>query len=94
MKQAAALIQSRSYSESYNLPPEIRKRKSKMGTKSPTYTDGKDSEDERDKSEVLMFHGIILRWQLVEMIKNKIFFSEKDGVSTVKHLNKFDGSGV
>ena len=56
-----------------------------MGTKSPTYTDGKDEKhtesEEESESQVLMFHGIILRSQLVEMLKNKIFFDENDGVS-------------
>ena len=83
MKQAAALIQSRSYSESYNITQSSRKRRSKMDTKSPTYTDEKDHQqatEEEKENEVLMFHGVILRSQLVEMIKNKIFFNEKDGV--------------
>ena len=84
MEQAAALIQSRSYSTSYNLPQPSRRRKTKMGTKSPTYTDGKDGQDtaieEEKESQVLMFHGVILRSQLVEMLKNKIFFDEEDGV--------------
>ena len=87
MEQAVALIRSRTFSASYNLP-QNRKRKNKMGTKSPNYTDGKESPgpqaaaamEEESGREVLMFHGIILRSQLVEMIKNKSFFDEKDGV--------------
>ena len=58
-----------------------------MGTRSPSYTDGKDRQhtesEEEGESQVLMFHGIILRSQLVEMLKNKIFFNENDGVSDV-----------
>lgn len=92
MEQAADLIQScgRTYSASYNLPQSgSRRRKTNMGTKSPSYTDEKDTdthitEEERDtETDVLMFHGIILRTQLVEMIKNKVFFTERDGVRRV-----------
>jgi hypothetical protein len=90
MEPADALIHSRTFTASYTLP-QHRKKKSKMGTRLPTYTDGKDeapgqtsagaaSEEEGDHGEVLMFHGIVLRSQLVEMIKNKIFFDETDGV--------------
>ena len=88
IKQAVALVRSRTFSASYNLP-QHRKKTSRMGTRLPTYTDGKDnapgqaaaaSEEESDHGEVLMFHGVILRSQLVEMIKNKIFFDEKDRV--------------
>ena len=85
MQQAAALTQSGSYSASYTLPHQ-RRGKGGMGTKFPTYTDGKDSSpgaaDEKD-NEVLMFHGIVLRSQLVEMLKNKTFFKDKDGVSLI-----------
>ena len=42
--------------------------------------DNFDVEEERS-GEVLMFHGLILRSQLVEMLKNKVFYSESDGVS-------------
>ena len=88
MEQAVALVRSRTFSASYTLP-QYRKKKSNMGTRSRTYTDGNDSapgqtsaapDEESDHVEVLMFHGIILRSQLVEMIKNKKFFDEKDGV--------------
>ena len=55
-----------------------------MGVKSSTYTDeqggGVNSIEEND-SDVLLFHGIILRSQLVEMLKHKIFFEENQGVS-------------
>ena len=91
MEQAVALVRSSTFSASYTIP-QHRKKISRMGTRSPTYTDGKDgapgqttaaaaiSEEESDHGEVLMFHGVILRSQLVEMIKNKIFFDEKDRV--------------
>ena len=88
MEQAVALVRSRTLSASYTLP-QFRK-KSRMGTRSPTYTDGKEdapgqtatagSEEDSDHGEVLMFHGIVLRSQLVEMIKNKVFFDENKGV--------------
>ena len=39
-----------------------------------------NNKEERVK-EVLTFHGIILRSQLAEMFKNKIFFHESEGVS-------------
>ena len=95
MKQAVALKRSRTFSASYTLP----QHRKKMGTRSPTYTDGKDGapsqtttvhaaaipEEESDHGEVLMFHGVILRSQLVEMIKNKIFFDENDGVREKLH---------
>ena len=96
MEQAVALVRSRTFSASYTLP-QHRKKISRMGTRSPTYTDGKDGapsqttaavpipEEESDHGEVLMFHGVILRSQLVEMIKNKIFFDENDGVREKLH---------
>lgn len=31
--------------------------------------------------KLLMFHGIILRSQLIELIKHKVFFSEGESVS-------------
>ena len=31
--------------------------------------------------KLLMFHGIILRSQLIELLKHKVFFNESDGVS-------------
>ena len=87
MEQAAALIQSRSYSASYNLPQNSKRRKTKIGTESTTFMNGKDGQhtksEEEGEGQVLMFHGIILRSQLVEMLKNKIFFDENDGVSDV-----------
>ena len=56
-----------------------------MGIQSPTYTD--EDEDievvgtgEDSERKLLMFHGIILRSQLIELIKNKVFFNEADGV--------------
>ena len=70
---------------SYTLPQDANSRNSSMGTLSPTYT------DEREKTAViggkdlgrklLMFHGIILRSQLIELLKHKVFFSESEGVS-------------
>ena len=96
MEQAVALVRSRTFSASYTLP-QHRKKISRMGTRSPTYTDGKDGapsqttaavpipEEESDHGEVLMFHGVVLRSQLVEMIKNKIFFDENEGVRDKLH---------
>ena len=90
MEQAAALIRScsRTYSTSYNLPPSTTRRRTRMGTKLSTYTDDKETEDhvpaeEESDGDVLMFHGIILRTQLVEMIKNKVFFSEGELVRRI-----------
>ena len=101
MEQAVALVRSGTLSASYT--PSQRNRKSKMGTRSPTYTDGKDgslasqattgSEEESDPGEVLMFHGIILRSQLVEMIKNKSFFDEKDRVKKREDQREREGEG-
>ena len=58
----------------------IRRR---MGTQSPTYYDERreDSHEDDHGRKLLMFHGIILRSQLIELLKNKVFFSEDDGVS-------------
>ena len=39
------------------------------------------SQRRRDEKRLLVFHGIILRSQLVILLQNKIFFSEGDGVS-------------
>ena len=94
MDQAFTLEHSRTFTMSYTLP----QHRKKMGTRSPTYTDGKDGssgqttahaaaipEEESDHGVVLMFHGVILRSQLVEMIKNKIFFDENEGVREKLH---------
>jgi hypothetical protein len=55
-----------------------------MGVNSSTYTDeqggGANNKEENDSNE-LLFHGIILRSQLVEMMKHKIFHEEDQGVS-------------
>ena len=59
------------------------KREHKKGTKVASYTDEQDDftvEADTD-SDVLLFHGVILRSQLVEMCKNKVFFDEAEGVS-------------
>ena len=73
----------RSYSESYSLPEHRRDQKISMGVKSSTYTDERRGiiDSEEDSGDVLLFHGIILRSQLVEMLKHKIFFEESQGVS-------------
>ena len=57
-----------------------------MGTQSPNYTDEREETLVIDIGEdhgrkLLMFHGIILRSQLIELLKNKVFFSENEGVS-------------
>ena len=59
------------------------KREHKKGAKVASYTDEQDDftvEADTD-SDVLLFHGVILRSQLVEMFKNKVFFDEAKGVS-------------
>ena len=38
------------------------------------------SQRRKDEQRVLVFHGIILRSQLVTLLQNKIFFSEGEGV--------------
>ena len=46
------------------------------------------SQRRRDDQKVLLvFHGIILRSQLVTLLENKIFFSEGDGVCTVLYVH-------
>ena len=53
-----------------------------MGTQSPNYTDEReDVSDEDHGRKLLMFHGIILKSQLIKLIKNKVFFDENTGVS-------------
>ena len=57
-----------------------------MGTQSPTYTDERERDRDVKNGEdhgrkFLMFHGLILRSQLIELIKNKVFFDETVGVS-------------
>ena len=53
-----------------------------MGTHSPNYTDEREERlVVRDEVKLLMFHGIILRSQLIELLKNKVFFNENEGVS-------------
>ena len=58
-------------------------RKKETGSKSLSHTNGQDvfTVEAETCSEVLLFHGIILRSQLVEMFKNKVFFDETKGVS-------------
>ena len=55
-----------------------------MGIQSPTYTDENEETqvvgNEDSGRKLLMFHGVILRSQLVELIRNKVFFNEADGV--------------
>ena len=84
IEEEASHRRKRSHSESYSLPQHRRDQKSSMGVKSSTYTDEQrgtvNSEQESD-SDALLFHGIILRSQLVEMLKHKIFFEESEGVS-------------
>ena len=41
------------------------------------------SQRRTDDQRVLVFHGIILRSQLVTLLQNKIFFSEGDGVRMI-----------
>lgn len=81
-QQNEKLIQIPSDGETYTLPEQSLRRRVTMGTRSPTYTDEQNNnkaDNEKDR-EVLTFHGIILRSQLVEMLKNKIFFDETQGV--------------
>ena len=35
-----------------------------------------------------MFHGIILRSQLIRLLKNKVFFNENEGVSEKNFVNQ------
>ena len=80
--EAAHII---SHSKSYSLPEHSLRKRNKMGSNSRMYTNELGSSDKVEKkaNEVLTFHGIILRSQLVEMLKNKIFFEEKDDVSFI-----------
>ena len=74
---------------SYTLPQDGRRyssnSSSSMGTLSPNYTDEREETlvvgDEDHGRKLLMFHGIILRSQLIELLKNKVFFNENEGVS-------------
>ena len=57
-----------------------------MGIQSLTYTDEREGytvvgNGEDHGRKLLMFHGIILRSQLIELIKNKVFFDASAGVS-------------
>ena len=65
---------------SYTLPDGSNDRSIKLGTQSPTYTDenkrGTVCAGGNGTISLLMFHGVILRSQLIELIKNKVFFSE------------------
>ena len=90
LKRLEAEAQSRRHDRlstlSYTLPQDDRGNNSSMGTQSPNYTDEReetlviDSGEDRGR-KLLMFHGIILRSQLIELLKNKVFFSENEGVS-------------
>ena len=68
---------------SYTIPQ--RHSSSAMGTLSPNYTDEREETlvagNEDHGRKLLMFHGIILRSQLIELLKNKVFFNENEGVS-------------
>ena len=73
---------------SYTLPGEIS-RSDVMGTQSPNYTDEREqsthsafvNSDGDIGRKLLMFHGIILRSQLIELLKHRVFFDENIGVS-------------
>lgn len=71
---------------SYTLPHSGNSRTNAMGTQSATYTDEREETvaeviGNRDFGrKLLMFHGIILRSQLIELLKHKVFFNETDGV--------------
>ena len=75
-------------SKSYALPLHVHRRgrtsNNASPMASPTHTNQRsvnfDTDEDRD-NEVLTFHGLILRSQLTEMFKNKIFFNESEGVS-------------
>ena len=66
---------------SYTLPDGSNERShGTMGTRSPTYTDEKRETGDHGRL-LLMFHGVILRSQLIELIKNKVFFNEGSRVN-------------
>ena len=73
---------------SYTLPREMS-RSQTMGTQSPNYTDEREDsgavvitkDDGGIGRKLLMFHGIILRSQLIELLKHRVFFEESMGVS-------------
>ena len=69
----------------------LRRRKnidpSSQGSASDERRDMMESEAERDYGKELTFHGLILRSQLAEMFKNKIFFNESEGVSIRKRCD-------
>ena len=75
----------------HDIPPGgVRRRRNfdpySQGSASYERRDILDGEDERDHGKELTFHGLILRSQLAEMFKNKIFFNESDGVSNQVQL--------
>ena len=80
---------------SHTLPQHTCKRGRRSNAATPTHfihtyegPDNLDTEgEERDTSnkDVLTFHGLILRSQLTEMFKNKIFFNESEGVSRKRY---------
>ena len=69
---------------SYTLPEN--KNSTTVGAHSPaTFTNerrgnGVVKSSENHGRKFLMFHGLILRSQLIELIKNKVFFDEASGV--------------
>ena len=70
----------------HDLPQSgVRRRKNidpySQGSACYDRRDVRESEAERDHGKELTFHGLILRSQLAEMFKNKIFFNESEGVS-------------
>lgn len=81
VNEAASVRQNRSCSDTHSLPQQRRDQRNSMGTKTQTYTDEKDRVADSVEDEALLFHGVILRSQLVEMLKNGIFFEESQGVS-------------
>ena len=67
-----------SFSEvSYTLPEEIPNKTSRARCTERREREKTDTKHEK----FLMFHGTILRSQLIELIKNKVFFKESAGVS-------------
>ena len=80
------LTQSMPTKDRHLLPPSgVRRRKNidpySQGSASYERRDMMESEAERGHEKELTFNGLILRSQLAEMFKNKIFFNESEGVS-------------
>ena len=74
---------------SYTLPQGSDGRRRRTESQARTLTEDGDTWKADTGRKLLMFHGIILRSQLIELLKHKAFFDEEARVSIQLYLSHF-----